>query len=52
MSQSYSFPLKKPFANTVLAEFVKFIWKPIEDYGEKGNSFSEKLEAGRGGSSL
>ena len=37
ISQSYSFPLKKPFAKTVLVELQSDIWKPIEGYGEKGN---------------
>ena len=37
-SHSYCFPLKKPFAKTVLAEFKSDIWKPIECFGEKGKS--------------
>ena len=43
-SQSYSTPLKKPFAKTVLEEFASDIWKAIDGYGEKDNIFRKKLE--------
>ena len=37
ISQSYSFPLKKTYANTVLVEFAKWYLEAMEGYGVKGN---------------
>ena len=49
--QSYSFPLKKPFAKTVLVEFAKWYleahrglrWKKIYDKIKREKNFSMKL---------
>ena len=35
ISPSYSFPLKRPFATTVLWDLQSNTWKPIKVYGEK-----------------
>ena len=51
ISQSYSFPLKKPFAKTVLVEFSKWYleahgrlwWKGIYPQMKPGKNLSEKL---------
>ena len=42
--QSYSWVLRKHFANTLLVESANEIWEPIGAYGEKGNILSSKLE--------
>ena len=44
ISQSYSFPLKKPFAKTVLVEFAKGYLEAHRGYGEKENILRWKLE--------
>ena len=38
ISQSYSFPFKKPFTKTVPVKFESDIWKPMEVYSEKLNA--------------
>ena len=35
---------QKPFSKTVLVEFQRDIFKPMEGYGEKGNILRYKLE--------
>ena len=44
ISQSYSFPHKKPFAKTILVGFEKWYLEPLEGYGEKGNRLRWKLK--------